>query len=203
MANRWVKRAESTRRGSQQQGQANQVRIIGGVHRGRRLRFPDLPGLRPTADRVRETLFNWLQGQLPGAACLDLFAGSGALGLESVSRGASRVVMLDRSAAVVDQIRSNVELLRLEGVEVEQAESLEWLGRPPVQPFDIVFVDPPFADDLIAACCQRLQEGGWLKPDAWVYLETDAATALPELPPDWRRRKEQRAGQVAFYLFSV
>ncbi len=184
-------------------GQANLVRIIGGSHRGRRLRFPDLPGLRPTSDRVRETLFNWLQTRLPGAACLDLFAGSGALGLESASRGAGRVVMLDRSPEVVSQIRSNIELLGLEAVRVEQAESLDWLGRQPARPFDIVFVDPPFADDLVATCCQRLQAGGWLKPGAWVYLETDRATALPELPPNWRQRKEQRAGQVAFYLFSV
>ena len=109
------------RRSGSKPGQARQVSIIGGLHRGRKLSFPDLPGLRPSADRVRETLFNWLQARLPGASCLDLFAGSGILGLESVSRGAKHVLMLDRSAEVVSRIRCNAELLGLKGVQVEQA----------------------------------------------------------------------------------
>jgi 16S rRNA (guanine966-N2)-methyltransferase len=190
------------RRSGGKLGQANQVRIIGGLHRGRKLSFPDLPGLRPSADRVRETLFNWLQERLPGASCLDLFAGSGILGLESVSRGAEYVLMLDRSAEVVTRIRSNAELLGLKGVQVEQVDSLKWLDQRPTQPFDIVFVDPPFADDLMADCCQRLAAGGWLKPNARIYLETDARFGLPRLPTDWEQRKEQQAGRVAFYLYS-
>ena len=178
---------------------SNQVRIIGGVHRGRLLRFPDLPGLRPTGDRVRETLFNWLQPQLPGAACLDLFAGSGALGFEAASRGAGRVVMLERAAAAVAQLRANVALLGFANVQVIQMEALTWLQGTP-EPFEIVFLDPPFGEGLLAECCNRLQRNGWLQPNARVYIETDAAEDLPQLPAGWQILKQKRAGQVAFSL---
>lgn len=183
-------------------GQSNQVRIIGGEHRGRRLSFPDIPGLRPTGDRIRETLFNWLQPRLPGASCLDLFAGSGALGLEAASRGAGRVVMLDRSPLVVEQLRKNISLLHLVQVEVEQADAMVWL-KDRSQPFDIVFLDPPFADGLLQETCQRLDDGPWLKPDALVYIEMDAASVRPQLPPTWSWIREKRAGQVEYFLCSV
>jgi 16S rRNA (guanine966-N2)-methyltransferase len=182
--------------------QGNQVRIIGGEHRGRKLSFPDIPGLRPTGDRIRETLFNWLQPRLPGASCLDLFAGSGALGLEAASRGAGKVLMLDRSPAVVDQLRQNISLLGLNQVSVEQVvDAISWL-QTPAQQFDIVFVDPPFADGLLQQACQSLEAGGWLRPDALVYIETDAVGVLPELPPTLTILKEKKAGQVAYYLCS-
>ena len=171
------------------------------MHRGRRLRFPALPGLRPTADRVRETLFNWLQPCIAGADCLDLFAGSGALGLESASRGAHRVVMLDRSRSAVIQIREHVRVLGLEQVSVEQTDVLRWL-RGSAERFDVVFVDPPFAGDLAGVCCQELERGGWLKADARIYLEMDNARPLPILPPNWRRERQGRAGQVGFYLYA-
>ena len=177
----------------------SQVRIIGGIHRGRKLPVPDQPGLRPTGDRVRETLFNWLQPLLPGAACLDLFAGSGALGLEAASRGAGRVLMLEQSAAVARQLQENVVLLGLEQVRVEQADALSRL-QGPGEPFDIVFLDPPFADGLLQLACRLLQDNGWLKPDARIYLETDMAQGLPELPAEWRLLKEKKAGQVVFFL---
>jgi len=179
------------------------VRIIGGAHRGRKLIFPSLPGLRPTADRVRETLFNWLQPLLPGADCLDLYAGSGALGLEAASRGAGRVVMLDRSAEVVDQLRENIGLLQLDQVEAWQADALEWLaGSPSSRPFDLVFLDPPFADDLLEQSCQLLDSAGWLNPEARIYLEMDAGHQLPELPERWRLLRRKKAGQVWYHLFS-
>jgi 16S rRNA (guanine966-N2)-methyltransferase len=178
---------------------ANQVRIIGGTHRGRKLPVPDLPGLRPTGDRIRETLFNWLQPQMPGAACLDLFAGSGALGLEAASRGAGRVMMLERVASVVEQLRTNVDLLGEERVRIEQADALEWLqGRG--EPFDMVFLDPPFADDLLETCCRRLQQNGWLKPGAFIYIETDIKKGLPGRPDNWRVVREKKTGQVACFL---
>jgi len=179
----------------------NQVRIIGGEHRGRKLIFPDIPGLRPTGDRIRETLFNWLQPSLTGASCLDLFAGSGALGLEAASRGAGRVVMLDRSPVVVDQLRQNISLLSLDQTQVEQADAITWLQRP-AQQFDIVFIDPPFADELVQSACHGLVAGGWLRPDALLYLELDVASAPPELPPTLTILKEKKAGQVAYYLCS-
>ena len=180
---------------------SNQVRIIGGRHRGRKLSFPDQLGLRPTGDRVRETLFNWLQPLIPGARCLDLFAGSGALGIEAASRGAASVVMLEQAAPVVRSLRQNITGLGLEQVELIQTDALQWLNGP-AQPFDIVFLDPPFADKLLGACCEALQRG-WLAEDARVYIEIDAGDALPELPEEWELLKQKKAGQVRFYLFRV
>lgn len=183
-------------------GQDNRVRIIGGRHRGRKLPFPDIPGLRPTTDRVRETLFNWLQPRLPGARCLDLFAGSGALGLEAASREAGRVVMLDRAPAVVEQIRRNIGLLGLGHTTVEQANALEWL-KSPGDSFDIVFIDPPFSDSLVEPCCQLLEQLGWLRSEACIYIERDASKPPPRLPPNWSPLHEKRAGQVSYQLFAT
>ena len=181
-------------------GQSNQIRIIGGVHRGRKLRFPDLVGLRPTSDRVRETLFNWLQPVLAGAACLDLFAGSGALGLEAGSRGAGSVVMVERAEAAVRQLRENVALLGLEQVGVIQANALSWLERD-ARPFDIVFLDPPFADNLLEACCEKLEQNGWLADGARIYLERDAIKPMPQVPDNWHLLREKEAGQVSYCLY--
>ena len=179
----------------------NQIRIIGGEYRGRKLSFPSIEGLRPTSDRVRETLFNWLQPILPGASCLDLFAGSGALGLEAASRGARRVVMLERSPKVVTQIAENISLLGAEEVEIHCADALQWLTGSSRR-FDIVFLDPPFADDLLQESCRLLDQGGWLGSNARIYLETDEAKALPELPENWTQLRRKKAGQVCYYLFS-
>jgi 16S rRNA (guanine966-N2)-methyltransferase len=179
---------------------ANQVRIIGGTHRGRRLSFPDLPGLRPTGDRVRETLFNWLQPLLPGARCLDLFAGSGALGLEAASRQAGAVVMLDQAPQVIQQLRRHVSELGLEQVRIEQANALDWLAGAADESFDIVFLDPPFGGGLLESCCQHLEAGGWLRPGARVYIEMDLMESLPKLPENWHVVREKKAGQVAYYL---
>ena len=178
----------------------NRVRIIGGSHRGRKLAFPDEPGLRPTPDRVRETLFNWLQPVIVGARCLDLFAGSGALGLEAASRGAVRVLLLDSAAAVVRQLRDNVRLLKLDQqVEVRQGQALRWLAGA-AEPFDIIFLDPPYASRLQGPCAKRLEAGGWLASGARVYLEADARGDLPELPPEWELIREKKAGQVRYCL---
>jgi len=179
----------------------NRVRIIGGEHRGRKLNFPDIPGLRPTGDRIRETLFNWLQPTLPGAACLDLFAGSGVLGLEAASRGAARVLMLDRSPEVIEQLRHNISLLGLEQTTVQQADAMSWL-QIQAQPFDIIFLDPPFADDLLQQACSMVEEGGWLKPDGRIYIEADIAAGMPQLPSNWRKLKEKSAGQVNYFLYT-
>jgi len=177
----------------------NRLRIIGGSHRGRKLAFPDRPGLRPTPDRVRETLFNWLQPVIDGARCLDLFAGSGALGMEAASRGAARVLLLDSAAAVVRQLRDNIQLLQLGQVQVEQADALRWLGGSP-EPFDIVFVDPPYASRLQGRCAERLEAGGWLAPAAHIYLEADAGGGLPRLPVNWGLIREKKAGAVRYCL---
>ncbi|WP_295389648.1 16S rRNA (guanine(966)-N(2))-methyltransferase RsmD [uncultured Thiodictyon sp.] len=178
------------------------LRIIGGRNRGRRLPIPDQVGLRPTADRVRETLFNWLAPVMPGARCLDLFAGSGALGLEADSRGAGAVVLVERNAAVARQLRANIDTLGAEGVTVIQADALAWLAGPP-SPFNLVFLDPPFTDSLLAPACVLLASQGWLAPGARVYLETGDRSGFPTLPHGWELIREQTAGQVRYGLVLV
>ena len=182
---------------------ARRLRIIGGRWRGRRLGFPDIPGLRPTPDRVRETLFNWLAPVIEGTRCLDLFAGSGALGLEALSRGASEVVFVDRDHRAVRTLRENLDVLGGPGdgrsAGIHQAEALDWLADSPPVPFDIVFLDPPFGQDLLAPVCFALQRPGWLRPDTRVYVES-AADPEPPLPPDWTRLRQTRAGRVAARL---
>lgn len=190
-------------RGGETPGQTNRVRIIGGEHRGRRLGFPSVPGLRPTPDLVRETLFNWLQPVLPGAVCLDLFAGSGALGLEAASRGAGRVTMVDSSAVVAAQIRENVKLLRLKQVRVEQADASSWLERTTPEPADIVFLDPPYDDgNLLEASCTLLERGGWLKSDARIYIEVEAGSPLATPGALWNQIRQKRSGKVCYSLYS-
>ncbi|MES9969415.1 MAG: 16S rRNA (guanine(966)-N(2))-methyltransferase RsmD [Candidatus Thiodiazotropha sp.] len=177
---------------------ASQVRIIGGTHRGRRLPFADLPGLRPTGDRIRETLFNWLQPYIEGSSCLDLFAGSGALGLEAASRGASNVVMLDTAMAVVRQLTENKRKLGLDQVSVIRADALQWLEQD-ATPFDIVFLDPPFVDNLLQPLCQRLSMG-WLTDGALIYMEDALSRDMPPLPEGWEMKKQKSAGQVHYGL---
>ncbi len=178
------------------------VRIIGGAHRGRRLKVPAGVEVRPTADRVRETLFNWLAPQLPGARCLDLFAGSGALGLEAASRGAGEVVLVDRSPKVVQMLERHIQLLGLTGVQAHRADALAWLDRED-NPFDLVFLDPPFRALLLPALFSRLSAKHWLSPGAQLYFELPAHGALPPLPPNWSLYRDRRAGQVRFGLIQL
>ncbi|MGD2084051.1 MAG: 16S rRNA (guanine(966)-N(2))-methyltransferase RsmD [Chromatiales bacterium] len=180
-------------------GGTRELRIIGGRLRGRRIRFPDLAGLRPTGDRVRETLFNWLQARVAGSRCLDLFAGSGALGLEAASRAAERVVLVERAPRAVRVLSEHARALGLDRVEVVQADALAWLDASP-QPFDLVFLDPPFAAGLLGACCRRLEERGWLAEGALIYLETDARAGFPPLPAGWEMWREKRGGEVLYGL---
>ncbi|QKQ28163.1 16S rRNA (guanine(966)-N(2))-methyltransferase RsmD [Candidatus Reidiella endopervernicosa] len=173
--------------------------MIGGSWRGRKFPIPDVEGLRPTPDRVRETLFNWLMPVLGGARCLDLYAGSGALGLEAASRGADRVVMVDRDHGVVRQLRHNIDTLKSDRVSVVQADALAYLERVE-QPFDIVFLDPPFRQELVAECCQRLESGGWLTANAHIYLELERELGEPQLPKGWSLLRSKVAGQVGYHL---
>ena len=180
-------------------GASNQLRIIGGEWRGRRLRFPDADGLRPTADRVRETLFNWLQGQVYGRRCLDLFAGSGALGFEAASRGAGEVVMVEASPKVAEALRANAELLRADAVRVEARRAEAFLQSAP-QGFDVVFLDPPFGKGLLEPALRELAGGGWLSPNGCLYIECEAEFGEPELPAGYEFLRRGRAGQVAYFL---
>jgi len=173
---------------------ANRVRIIGGVHRSRVLRFPDRPGLRPTPDRVRETLFNWLGQDLTGRRVLDLYAGSGALGLEAASRGAAEVVLVDLDGITLDGLRANVRLLQLDKVKVVRADALEFLQTVQI-PFDVVFADPPYAKanppELLGVVFPRLA------PDGFLYLEAPAPVEESE---EWTVRHRLRAGNVHAHL---
>lgn len=178
---------------------ANQLRIIGGQWRSRRLEFPDLPGLRPTPDRVRETLFNWLAPILPGAHCLDLFAGSGALGLEALSRGAAETLFVEQHPQAVGALRENLARLNAQGGRVELADALAWL-RQPGTPFEIVFLDPPFDAGLLEPACALLEQGGWLAANAWIYLEAAAHQPALTLPTTWTLHREKVAGTVAYRL---
>lgn len=182
-------------------GPGNRVRIIGGEFGGRRLGFPDQRGLRPTADRVRETLFNWLNPYLPGARVLDLFAGSGALGLEALSRGAAQVLLVEQGRAVAQKLRENVALLGAEDrAEVRQQDARRLLAAVSERPFDIVFLDPPYADGLLAKVMPLLKDNGWLAADAWIYLEQDSSHDWPALPAGWEIHREGQGGQAAFRL---
>lgn len=176
----------------------NRLRIIAGRWRGVPIAFPPRAELRPTPDRVRETLFNWLQPVILGARCLDLFAGSGALGFEALSRGAAHVVFVDRDRDVTRHLATLASQLRTTDATIEMADATAFLEREP-QTFDIVFLDPPYASNALADVCRRLA-GGWVAPGGHVYLEAPADTGLPTLPATWSVHRTKRAGQVGYHL---
>lgn len=178
-------------------GARNELRIIGGQWRGRRLSFVEAPGLRPTPDRVRETLFNWLQAVIPGARCLDLYAGSGALGFEAASRGAGEVVMVEREPRVCARLRENARCLGAE-VSIVQGGAEAYLRQ--AAPFDVVFLDPPFHQGLVELSLRALAEGGLLRPGGRVYIEAEAELGEPPLPAGWTLLRSKRAGEVGYHL---
>lgn len=176
-----------------------QVRIVGGRWRNTRLQVPQLPGLRPTSDRVRETLFNWLMPKLPGARVLDLFAGSGALGLEAVSRGAASATLVERDPALVAALRGVVaKLVADEQVQIASGDALRWLDSAPPQQADIVFVDPPFADGLWEQVIERLPRH--IAPEAWLYVEAPGQLRQ-SLPPEWSLHREGGTREVGYALY--
>lgn len=178
----------------------NQIRIIGGKWRSRKLHFPDLPTLRPTPNRVRETLFNWLSPYIVGTHCLDLFAGSGALGFEALSRGANSVVMVDQSKEVVQQLRENAVLLAAEKeVMLYCSEVPSDQLRFDQNLFDIVFLDPPFHKNYVSTCCEWLENAGCLAKNALIYIEAESSLQL-SLPEHWTVMRQKKAGEVGYYL---
>ena len=155
--------------------------------------------MRPTPDRVRETLFNWLAPVIAGARCLDLYAGSGALGLEALSRGASRVVFVNRSAQACGAIRQALETVGSGAGDVRRADAGDYLAGP-AEAFDVVFLDPPFREGLVPAMLERLAQGGWLAPGARVYIESEREAGVPQVPPGWEVTRSATAGQVGYHL---
>ncbi|KQZ69096.1 16S rRNA (guanine(966)-N(2))-methyltransferase RsmD [Rhodanobacter sp. Root561] len=177
------------------------VRIIGGSLRNSRLEVPDVPGLRPTAERVRETLFNWLAPVIEGMDCLDLCAGTGALGIEALSRGAASVQFVERDARAAQALRANLVRLKADQAPVNVTDAgsfLQQAGRA----HDLVFLDPPFALDLWTALAGQLERGGWLAARAWIYVESPRAV-VPDLPPTWQLHREGHAGEVRFALYRL
>lgn len=178
-----------------------QLRIIGGQWRSRRLNFPQAPGLRPTPDRVRETLFNWLAPHVEGARVLDAFAGSGALYLEALSRGALMGLALDANSEAIASLRHNLELLKCANGQLLQSDALRYLENQAAQPFDLVFLDPPFHQGLLHTACDVLERKGWLADAAWVYTESESVPSSLGLPANWRLHREKQAGQVHYALW--
>lgn len=176
------------------------LRIIAGAWRGRRFRFPAEANIRPTPDRVRETLFNWLRDGVTGARCLDLCAGSGALGLEALSRGAARVHFVESDATAVRELRARLEEWGASGGSVERMDALRYLRSKP-EAFDIVFLDPPFTAGLLRSAAQLLEDREWLAPAALIYVESSARIELPELPQTWQLARAKRAGEVRYHLY--
>jgi 16S rRNA (guanine966-N2)-methyltransferase len=179
------------------------VRIVGGAWRGRRVNFPDSPGLRPTPDRVRETLFNWLQQHIADSRCLDLFAGSGALGLEALSRGAREVVFVERDPVVARTLRDEIGRLggaaRAQLLEMSAERFLGTAGAP----FDIIFLDPPFGQGALARHVALIAAEHRRRAGGWVYLEAERAAGTPDLPPDWDLVKSKSAGEVGYHLARI
>lgn len=176
-----------------------QIRIIGGTWRGRKLTVPDVKDLRPTPDRVRETLFNWLAPLITGARCLDLFAGSGVLGFEALSRGAAVVTMVDQSRDVIESLKKGAALLKAENLEIYLGSVPEQLHAP-AQPFDIIFLDPPYQADLLLPTCRYLEENNFLAETAFIYLEAKDVIKDNDLPATWHITKCKQAGQVVYHL---
>lgn len=185
----------------------NSVRIIGGDLRSRRVEFIEHEGLRPTGDRVRETLFNWLQNSIPAARCLDLFAGSGVLGIEALSRGAKSVDFVEADNKVAANLEANIQTLGLNNAQVSRAQAQEWLAKRIADgkelPYDIVFLDPPFADEYLPSICKQLNGEGQLQPGTQIYIESDKPVDELWLPDGWTQLKSKKAGQVYFYLYAI
>lgn len=178
---------------------AGLVRLIGGQHRGRRLSIANLDGLRPTGDRQRETLFNWLQFELAGSRVADLYAGTGALGLEASSRGAERVWLIEQHPQAVTALKAAVAQLQSDA-EVQSADALDWLARTDAGPFDGVFVDPPFAAQLWQSTLKALVARPLLRDNAWIYVEAPVSW-LPDVPEQFQLSKEKTSGEVVQRLY--
>jgi 16S rRNA (guanine966-N2)-methyltransferase len=177
-----------------------ELRIIGGTLRGRKWRIPDVAGLRPTPDRVRETLFNWLAPHIAGMRVLDLFAGSGALGFEALSRGAAMAVLVEQSREAVDVLREAAERFGLSAARIERSEALAFLRSQPPRSFDLVLVDPPFDAGLLAPALRALGEKPVLAPGGFCYVECAASADLPPLPEGWIVHRAGQAGEVGYHL---
>ncbi|RTZ13791.1 16S rRNA (guanine(966)-N(2))-methyltransferase RsmD [Vibrio aquaticus] len=185
---------------SQKKPSAGFVRIISGLWRGRKLPVHDVEGLRPTTDRVKETLFNWIAQDVPRAKCLDLFAGSGGLGFEAASRQAEMVTLIELNPQAFKQLQTNIASLKGNNLQAINSDALSYLKQPGT-PHHVVFIDPPFRKGLLDETVSLLESNGWLADDAMIYIETEKELALEAIPAHWHLHREKTAGQVRYCLF--
>ncbi|WP_159739872.1 16S rRNA (guanine(966)-N(2))-methyltransferase RsmD [Vibrio atypicus] len=185
---------------SQKKPSTGFVRIISGLWRGRKLPVHDAEGLRPTTDRVKETLFNWIAQDVPRAKCLDLFAGSGGLGFEAASRQAELVTLIELNPAAFKQLETNIASLKADNLKAINTDALSYLNQPGT-PHNVVFIDPPFRKGLLAETITLLEENNWLASDAMVYIETEKELNLEGIPAHWHLHREKTAGQVSYRLY--
>ena len=177
-------------------GAPGKIRIIAGKWRGRKLNVIDSPGLRPTPDRVRETLFNWIHQEIVGARCLDLFAGTGALAFEALSRGAAEVIMVESNPKIIESLKQHAETLGCDNHTIQLPDAMNWL-KPGIKGFDIIFLDPPFGQGYIEQCCAIISEESLLNANGLVYIESEKNITLPE---GWIIKKQTQAGKVQSML---
>ena len=185
---------------SQKKPSGGFVRIISGSWRGRKLPVHDLEGLRPTIDRVKETLFNWVAQDIPNATCLDVFAGSGGLGFEAASRQAKMVTLLEMNPKAAKQLSDNAKELKADNIKVENIDAISYLSKPGT-PYDVVFLDPPFRKGLLAETVNLLESNGWLAEDAVMYVETEKELKLEGMPENWELYRDKTTGQSSYRLF--
>jgi 16S rRNA (guanine966-N2)-methyltransferase len=178
----------------------NSVSIIAGQWRGTKLHVANVNGLRPTSARIRETLFNWLQNDIRDSHCLDLFTGSGALGLEAASRGAATVTLVDEHQQLCQQLQKTIERLKANHVSIVRQDAMRFLKNKATA-YNLVFLDPPFGTKLLNPCCHALENNDWLTSSAKIYIETDRHTTLDDLPDNWQQLRSKIAGEVAYHLF--
>ena len=185
---------------SQKKPSTGFIRIISGLWRGRKLPVHDAEGLRPTTDRVKETVFNWLAQDVPQAKCLDLFAGSGSLGFEAASRQAELVTLIELNPAAFKQLEQNIVALKATNIEAKKTDALLFLQQPGT-PYHVVFIDPPFRKGLLNDAITLLEQNGWLAENAIIYIETEKELVIEGLPQTWHLHREKSAGQVSFRLY--
>lgn len=191
------RRGSARRNGNSPPGR---LRIVAGKWRSRLLKVDDVQGLRPTPERIRETLFNWLGPGIAGCRCLDLFAGTGALGLEALSRGAASVDFVEKSRRAAASLQKACAELDAAGARVHTVDAFTYLAGRPEATFQLVFLDPPYADDSVAELCRLLDQGQWLAAGATVYFEQEKTQVPPELPNGWSVTHQKEAGQVRYSL---
>jgi 16S rRNA (guanine966-N2)-methyltransferase len=191
------------KRNAENKTQPGRLRIVAGNWRSRLLEIADVPGLRPTSARIRETVFNWLAPRIAGARCLDLFAGTGALGLEALSRGAADCVFVEKSAKAAQTLRANIATLQAESAVVLETSATKFLIQGSAARFEIVFLDPPFGADMLPDLCRLLEDSSILADNARIYIEEDRSQPGLQLPEPWQVLKTKNSGNVRYSLLDA